>query len=616
MRDFMLASLATAATLFARHAEAVAANPLPAPVNITWGTTGSFSVGSLSLKAPDHSVLKDGFDRATKAITDLKWIPAATEAPVRSFEPFPTPTAAAKRKNRRQYGTMTNATLSTVNVQVKDTLAKLQHGVDESYTLDIASGSSSIEITAATVYGALHAFTTLQQIVINDGSGKLIVEQPVAIKDAPLYPVRGIMIDSGRNYLSKKKIKEQIDGMALSKLNVLHWHMVDAQSWAVDLETYPDMIEDAYSPNEIYTKECMTEIIQYADARGVRVIPEIDMPGHASAGWKQVDKSMLACIDSWWSNDVWATHTAVEPNPGQLDILNNKTYEATGKVYKELAGIFPDNWFHIGGDELHMNCYNYSSLAREFFASGKSMGDLYQVWVDRAIPNFKAQANKTFVMWDDVLLSADAAATGKLPMDIVLQAWNNGLTNIFNITEKGYRVIVSSSDFMYLDCGYGGWVGNDDRYNVQVNPNATDLSPNFNYGAGGGSWCAPYKTWQRIYDYDFTQGLSDKQKALVQGAIAPLWSEQVDDVIISQKMWPRAAALAELVWSGNRDGSGNKRTTELTQRILNFREYLVASGVMAAPLMPKYCLQNPHACDLNLNQTILHTGPIPGPASA
>lgn len=610
MRDFVLASLATATALFARHAQAVAANPLPAPVDITWGTSGSFAVGSLALNAPDNDILKAGFDRASKAISELKWIPAATEAPVRSFEPFPTPTPGSKRRIRRQYATNSTGTLSAVNVKVKDTHASLQHGVDESYTLDIASGASSIEITAETVYGALHAFTTLQQIIINDGSGNLIVEQPVAIKDAPLYPVRGIMIDSGRNYLSKKKIMEQIDGMALSKLNVLHWHMIDSQSWAVQLESYPQMIEDAYSPNEIYTRQCMEDIIAYAGARGVRVIPEIDMPGHANSGWKQIDEKMMACINSWWSNDDWPLHTAVEPNPGQLDILNNKTYEATGKVFKELAGIFPDNWFHIGGDELHINCYNFSSLAREFFASGKSMGDLYQVWVDRALPNFRRQANKTFVMWEDVLLSADAAATGTLPKDVVLQAWNNGIEHIHNITEKGYRVIVSSSDFMYLDCGYGGWVGNDQRYDVQVNPNATDGSPNFNWGGNGGSWCAPYKTWQRIYDFDFTQGLSAEQKKLVQGSIAPLFSEQVDDVVLSQKLWPRAAALAELVWSGNRNKEGNKRTTELTQRILNFREYLVANGVMAAPLMPKFCLQHPHECDLNLNQTVLWTGPV------
>lgn len=610
MRDFILASVVTASALFAGQAEAVAANPLPKPTSITWGNSGCFSFGSVELDAQDHEVLSAAFDRVTKTIAELKWVPAATEAPVTSFQPFPTPTGVS-RKSRRQYnapsGGNCTGTITKVKVDVADAHAQLQHGVDESYTLDLVAGSDTVDITAGTVYGALHALTTLQQIVINDGSGNMVIEEPVAIKDAPLYPVRGIMIDTGRNFITKAKIFEQINGMSLSKLNVLHWHLVDSQSWPVEINAFPQMTEDAYSANEVFTQDMLKEVVAYAAARGVRIIPEIDMPGHASSGWAQVDESILTCQHSWWSNDNWALHTAVEPNPGQLDILNNKTYEVTAKVYKEMTQVFPDNWFHIGGDELFANCNNFSSAALAFFNSGKSMGDLYQVWVDRALPNFRAQANRTFVMWEDVKLSADVAATGTVPKDVVLQAWNNGLDHISNLTAQGYRVIVSSSDFMYLDCGFGGWVGNDPRYNVMVNPNATDGSPNFNWGGGGGSWCAPYKTWQRIYDYDFTLNLTDSQKALVQGAIAPLWSEQVDSVVVSQKMWPRAAALAELVWSGNRDENGNKRTTELTQRILNFREYLVAVGVQASPLMPKYCLQHPHECDLYLNQTALHT---------
>jgi hexosaminidase len=188
-----------------------------------------------------------------------------------------------------------------------------------------------------------------------------------------------------------------------------------------------------------------------------------------------------------------------------------------------------------------------------------------------------------------------------VPKDVIMQSWNGGLDNIKTLTSAGYDVIVSSSDFLYLDCGHGGWVSNDPRYDVMSNPDANN--PNFNYGAGGGSWCAPYKTWQRIYDFDFTSGLSAAEKKHILGATAPLWSEQVDDTVVSSKMWPRAAALAELLWSGNRNAAGQKRATEMTARILNFREYLIANGVQAAPLMPKYCLQHPHACDLYYNQT-------------
>lgn len=118
---------------------------------------------------------------------------------------------------------------------------------------------------------------------------------------------------------------------------------------------------------------------------------------------------------------------------------------------------------------------------------------------------------------------------------------------------------------------------------MQSNPDPN--TPNFNYGGGGGSWCAPYKSWQRIYDYDFTTNLTTAEKKHVLGATAPLWAEQVDDAVVSTKLWPRAAALAELTWSGNRDKAGKKRVTEFTARILNFREYLLANSVLAAPLV-------------------------------
>ena len=488
-------------------------------------------------------------------------------------------------------------------MDVKDSNAPLQHGVDESYTLEITSDSQTIAINAQTTWGALHAFTTLQQLIISDGHGGLLIEQPVSISDAPLYPYRGIMIDSGRNFISLPKIYEQIDGMALSKLNVLHWHLDDAQSWPVQMKSYPQMTKDAYSAREQYAQSDIKNVIAYAQARGVRVIPEVDMPGHASSGWKQVDPSIVACANSWWSNDNWPLHTAVEPNPGQLEILNSKTYDVVTKVYNELSGVFTDNFFHVGADELQTGCYNLSKITTEWFAANASRtyDDLLQYWVDHAVPIFQKPANRRLIMWEDIYLATPHA--NSVPKDIIMQTWNGGLTNIQTLTSAGYDVIVSSSDWLYLDCGFGGWVSNDPRYDVMTNPDAVDGLANFNYGGNGGSWCAPYKTWQRIYDYDFTTNLTAAEAKHVIGVTAPLWSEQVDDTVISGKMWPRAAALAEVVWSGNKGADGKKRVTEMTQRIFNFREYLVANGVGATPLVPKYCLQHPHACDLYYDQT-------------
>ncbi|KAI2962719.1 hypothetical protein CBS147323_7167 [Aspergillus niger] len=172
-------------TLLVAGVAAVKFNPLPAPRNINWASSGPKQLaGFVSLRASQNTsdfILANGWDRAWDSIVSLQWVPAATEGPVPSFQPFPT---------------------------------DLQHGVDESYTLEVTESATSVVIEAPTVWGALHAFTTLQQLVISDGQGGLLIEQPVKIQDAPLYPYRGIMLDSGRNFISVNKIYEQLDGMS------------------------------------------------------------------------------------------------------------------------------------------------------------------------------------------------------------------------------------------------------------------------------------------------------------------------------------------------------------------------------------------------------------------
>jgi hexosaminidase len=593
----MLVSLGVVANLLLLVSQslAVKVNPLPIPTNITWGSSGALQVSrGLYLNLNGNSELvRSAFQTTVDTISRLNWVPVAIEQPIATFQPFPTGTANEKRGSQL---------ITSVNVNIANFTAELQLGVDESYTLDASQGSSSIEITANTVWGALQSFKTLQQIVISDGNHGLIIEEPVSIDDAPLYPHRGVLIDTGRNFISIDKIKENIDILSLSKFNVLHWHMTDDQSWPIQINAYPEMTQGgAYSSREQYSQQDLQEIVAYANRRGVRVIPEVDMPGHSSQGYTSIDPALIPCANSWWSNDVWEYHTALEPNPGELDIMYNKTYEVVGTIYNELSQIFPDNVFHVGGDELTTNCYNYSEPTMEYISEGHSWNDLVSYWVNRTQPIFRNRANRRLMMWEDIVINEPQA--DNVPKDVILQSWNNGVANVKALTAQGYDVVVSSSDFLYLDCGYGGWVTNDPRYNVESNPDPS--TPNFNYGGNGGSWCAPYKTWQRIYDFDITANLTAEEAQHVIGAEAALWSEQVDSTVVTIKMWPRAAALAELVWSGNRDPDGFKRTTDMTQRIFNYREYLLALGYYVSPLVPKYCLLHPHACDLYYNQSIM-----------
>lgn len=414
----------------------------------------------------------------------------------------------------------------------------LDIGVDESY--EMWSQDDSIYIESQTEWGALHALQTLKQFDRHF--------HDFYVKDYPDYAYRGIMIDSGRNFLSLSLILEQIEIMATCKLNVLHWHMTDSQLWPLLLDSYPEMACGAYSENEVYTKQDISRIVSYAYARGISVIPEIDAPGHANAGYRCIG-DIVACKDADWNG------YAVEPPPGQLKVTN-ESLKIVGTILNELAPLFPSRFFHVGADEVQESCY------------GAQVQPLMQRWVDGLLPVLE----KSVIMWEDVLTLSNVT----LPHDVTLQVWK---TPIADVIDKGFNVIVSSAQFLYLDCGFGGWV-EDSRHEEKPE------NREFNYGQAG-SWCGPYKTWQRIYHFDFAANLTAEQKKRVLGAEAPLWSEQVDSLTLTSKLWPRAAALAESTWG---------RLRNFSLRIWRFRERLAKLGYAVSAIAPKYCLQHPHRC--------------------
>lgn len=483
---------------------------------------------------------------------------------------------------------------------------ELKQDINETYTLNVTF--SAITVQSVNIWGALHALSTLEQLVEWDIHCECpFIEREVHIVDRPLYPYRGVLLDTARNFYTIESILRQLDAMSLSKLNVFHWHIVDSQSWPLELvASYPDMILDAYSPVEVYSQADVRRVVQYGYLRGIRVVPEIDMPAHANSGWRRAHPDIVTCSDSFWNgylND-WNLHTALQPTPGHLDILHPATLEVVERVYNEISDLFLDDFFHVGLDEIVPNCYNYSEYVSEWFQANvsRTYRDLVQYWVDRTLPIFlKNRPNRKVVMWEDVVLSKTASVHNLSSSSIVIQSWMSGKANIETLISKGYDVIVSSADFFYLDCGAGGFITNDPRYAEQDDPSPG--TPSFNYHGPGGSWCAPYKTWQRIYSYDFPELPACDKHGRILGATVNLWSEQSDHMVVDAKLWPRAAALAELLWSGNRDlQTGARRTSEFTQRIFNFRERLVQSlKIHAEVLVPRYCITRPHSCDLTMS---------------
>ncbi|XP_044982382.1 beta-hexosaminidase 2-like [Hordeum vulgare subsp. vulgare] len=501
-----------------------------------------------------------------------------------------------------------NYTLARVAVRllalsVSNAAVPLGPDVDESYTLSVPADSASADITAATPWGAIRGLETFSQLAWAGGGqaagGQSIVPSGIEISDRPLFTHRGILLDTARNFYPVRDILHTIRAMAFNKLNVFHWHITDAQSFPIVLPTVPRLAHlGSYSPFMRYTDKDVRRIVNYAAAFGVRVIPEIDMPGHTGS-WAGAYPEIVTCANKFWAPTA-SPALAAEPCTGQLNPLNPKAYRVAQDVLRDLSALFPDRFLHGGADEVNTACWEEDPVVRRFLSEGGTHDHLLELFVNATRPFMVHELNRTVVYWEDVLVGPKVmVGPTVLPKETtVLQTWNNGAGNTKRIVAAGYRAIVSSAAYYYLDCGHGGWVGNDSRYDKQEKEG--DGAPLFNDPGGmGGSWCAPFKTWQRVYDYDILHGLTEEEANLVLGGEVALWSEQSDAAVLDGRLWPRAAAAAETLWSGNKGASGRKRYANATDRLNDWRHRMVARGIRAEPLQPLWCPLHPGMCNLS-----------------
>ncbi|KAG0451028.1 hypothetical protein HPP92_026632 [Vanilla planifolia] len=375
--------------------------------------------------------------------------------------------------------------------------------------------------------------------------------------------------------------------MSYNKMNVLHWHITDSQSFPLLLPSLPDLaLKGSYGPQMRYSPDDVRRTVHYAMSYGVRVVPEIDAPGHTGS-WAEAYPEIVTCANKFWM-PVGKPALAAEPGTGQLNPLHPRTYDIIRGVYRDAAELFPEPFFHAGGDEVNAACWEDDPTIAAFMSGGGTHDQLLETFVNRTYPFISGDLNRTVVYWEDVILGPKIKIPpSALPRETtILQTWNNGPNNTKLLAAAGFRVIVSSWDFYYLDCGHGGWVGNDSQYDTLAS------------GGNGGSWCAPFKTWQRVYDYDITEGLTEREKNLVLGGEVAMWSEQVDGVVVDGVVWPRTSAMAEALWSGNRGTDGKKRYADATDRLNEWRQRMVTRGIAAEPLQPLWCTRNPGMCNL------------------
>lgn len=319
----------------------------------------------------------------------------------------------------------------TINVVIaKKVPATPRPDSDESYQLKVSA--EGVTLRANTRFGALRGMETLLQLIQNGAENTAIPY--VTIDDAPRFPWRGLLLDSARHFMPLDAIKRQIDGMAAAKLNVFHWHLTDDQGWRFASTRYPKLQQQA-SDGLFYTQTQMKEIVRYATDRGIRVVPEIDMPGHASA-IAVAYPELMSAPGPYQMERHWGVLKPV------LDPTKEATYAFAEAMIGELAAIFPDPYLHIGGDEVDDSQWQANPAIQKFMR-GKGLADSHalQAYFNRRLETILEKYHRQMVGWDEIYHP-------DLPKSILIQSWQ-GQDALGEVAKHGYRGILSTG--FYLD---------------------------------------------------------------------------------------------------------------------------------------------------------------------
>ncbi|MEF3098782.1 family 20 glycosylhydrolase [Raoultella terrigena] len=319
----------------------------------------------------------------------------------------------------------------TINVVIaKKVPAIPRPDSDESYQLKVSA--EGVTLRANTRFGALRGMETLLQLIQNGAENTAIPY--VTIDDAPRFPWRGLLLDSARHFMPLDAIKRQIDGMAAAKLNVFHWHLTDDQGWRFASTRYPKLQQQA-SDGLFYTQAQMKEIVRYATERGIRVVPEIDMPGHASA-IAVAYPELMSAPGPYQMERHWGVLKPV------LDPTKEATYAFAEAMIGELAAIFPDSYLHIGGDEVDDSQWRANPAIQKFMR-GKGLADSHalQAYFNRRLETILEKHHRQMVGWDEIYHP-------DLPKSILIQSWQ-GQDALGEVAKHGYRGILSTG--FYLD---------------------------------------------------------------------------------------------------------------------------------------------------------------------
>ena len=441
---------------------------------------------------------------------------------------------------------------------------------DESYTLNI-SENGVISVIFLHPLGGIRALSTLTQLFYKHSdanAGVYTPYAPLAVDDAPAFAHRGLNLDISRNIITPKDVMRTIEGLAFNKFNRLHLHATDAQSWSLEIPALPDLAaKGAYHADQIWSVADLHEVQDFGSYRGVEVYLEIDMPGHTAS----VHAAYPDLIESY-NRQPWSDYSA-QPCAGQLKL---QYPPVTDFITTLLNDLLPrtapfSSLFHLGGDEINTNAYDMSP---------SELKPYLQSFVDHALSVVRSHS-LTPLVWEEQLLDFNLT----LPSDTIVQVWrasaNPNQSALAEVVGRGHRALFGAYTYWYLDCGHGSWLDPD-----PTNPDSPVKSPYLDY-------CSPLKNWREVYSYDPLADIPKDQQHLVLGGEVHMWAEQTDGMNLDNNLWPRVAAAGEVLWRGK-----GVVSEDVTRRLAEMREWLVASGIAVAPVQVTWCLMNPGNCRL------------------
>jgi hexosaminidase len=364
---------------------------------------------------------------------------------------------------------------------------------DESYRLEVSG--EKVTLSAPTPYGILHGLETLLQLVRPDGQ-KGFTLSSVLIEDAPRFPWRGLMIDACRHWMPPEVIRRNLDAMAEAKLNVFHWHLSENQGFRVECKAYPKL-HGMGSNGNYYTQDQVRELIAYAKARGIRVVPEFDLPGHSTA-WL-VGYPELASAPGPY--EIEKRYGVFDPC---LDPTKEEVYRFLDGFIGEMAALFPDEYFHIGGDEVNGKHWNVNADIQRFMAKHdlKTNDDL-QAYFNGKLARILEDHGKRMVGWDEIL-------QGHLPQKVTVQSWR-GAEALAQSAKQGFEGLLSNG--FYLDLAH------------------------------------PASAYYAVDPLPEGSPLSVPEKARILGGEACMWTELTSPENVDSRIWPASLAVAERLWS-------------------------------------------------------------------